>query len=156
MPQRLTLRSKLPSVICGVIGAAALAAAAITARPGYIAASVLALLAGLTRFGHAGRARSACRPLLGKAVRVAVWGERLPESLGQPLILASVRAIGAGLHFAFRAEAGSSTVHIKVAQPSRTHESGSSVAIGSAKYVQVNGKTISSVPSADAFAVRCD
>ena len=85
-------------------------------------------------------------------VEVRLWGAPPPGLGGTGLVLTSVNAVGAGAHVYFNARGGG-PMHLKVAQPRDSDLSPDCVVIGSAKYVQWNGKRLPSVASAPAVAI---
>jgi len=86
------------------------------------------------------------------AVEVRLWGAPPPDLSGATLVLTSVNALGAGAHVFFGDQAGG-RVHLKVAQPQDPSLAPDRVVIGSARYVQWNGKRLSRVDSAPAVSI---
>ena len=89
------------------------------------------------------------------AVEVRLWGVPPPDLSGTTLVLASVNALGAGAHVFFNVRGGG-TMHLKVAQPQDTSLAPDCVVIGSAKYVQWNGKTLPRPGSGPAVAIALE
>ena len=87
-----------------------------------------------------------------RAVEVRLWGAPPPDLSGATLVLTSVNALGAGAHLFFSVQGGGS-VHLKVAQPRDASLAPKCVIIGSARYVQWNGKRLPHVGSAPAVAI---
>ena len=85
------------------------------------------------------------RPLLGKNVRVQVWGSDLADSPGSRFTVHAVQAVGAGLHVYLRPVPNGSPKHLKVAQPLGTEISNVGFEISKAKYVQWAGSKIKKV-----------
>jgi len=86
------------------------------------------------------------------AVEVRLWGAPPPGLSGATLVLTSVNPLGVGAHVFFNVQGGGS-MHLKVAQPQDPRIAPSCVIIGSAKYVQLNGKRLPHVGSAPAVAI---
>jgi hypothetical protein len=86
------------------------------------------------------------------SVEVRLWGAPPPDLSGATLVLTSVNALGAGAHVFFNVRGGG-PMHLKVAQPQEPSLSPECVVIGSAKYVQWNGKRLPRVGSAPAVAI---
>lgn len=87
-----------------------------------------------------------------RVVEVRLWGAPPPDLPGATLILRSVNALGAGAHVFFDAQ-GSGSTHLKIAQPQDTRLAQDNVVIGSARYVQWNGKRLPPVGGAPAVAI---
>jgi hypothetical protein len=87
-----------------------------------------------------------------RVVEVRLWGAPPPELSGATLVLTSVNALGAGAHLYFNVQGGG-RMHLKVAQPRDPSLAPNSVIIGSARYVQWNGKRLPHVSSAPAVAI---
>jgi hypothetical protein len=90
-----------------------------------------------------------------QVVEVRLWGVPPPDLSGTALVLTSVNALGAGAHVYFNARGGG-PMHLKVAQPQDARLAPDCVVIGSAKYVQWNGKRLPSVESAPAVAIALE
>lgn len=87
-----------------------------------------------------------------QAVEVRLWGVSPPDLLGAKLVITSVNALGAGLHVFFNVQ-GDGPRHLKVAQPQDPGLASDSVIIGSARYVQWNGKRVAREGSAPAVVI---
>ena len=87
-----------------------------------------------------------------QTVEVRLWGAPPPGLSGARLVLTSVNAIGAGAHVFFNVQGGGS-MHLKVAQPQDPRSAPDRVVIGSARYVQWNGKRLPHGGSAPAVAI---
>jgi hypothetical protein len=105
-------------------------------------AGLIIFLVGAGLFGKTGRLAEQFQPLIGKDVRVRVWGSELPDHGQCCFRLESVRSIGPGLHFYLRPLPNRSALHLKVAQPLEAIATGEGAEIGRAKYVQSSGKKI--------------
>src|SRR5450755_2637680 len=140
-------------VLLSVITIGALATGALTALPIFF---VVALGAGVLLGTSLSTSR---RPLThalerfrDRAVEVRLWGAPPPNLSGPTLVLTAVNSIGAGAHVFFKLH-GSRPMHLKVAQPRDPSLTVDSVVIGSARYVQWNGKRLPRVGSAPAVAI---
>ena len=85
-------------------------------------------------------------------VEVRLWGAPPPDLSGATLVLTSVNALGAGAHLFFNVQGGG-PMHLKVAQPTDPRVERNGVIIGSARYVQWNGKKLPHVGGAPAVAI---
>jgi hypothetical protein len=104
------------------------------------------LLTGTTLLiSKVGQLAKRMRPLLGKNVRVQVWGLDLAGSPGSRFTVHAVQAVGAGLHVYLRPVPNGSPIHLKVAQPLGTYISNVGVDISKAKYIQWAGLKIKKV-----------
>ncbi|HEX9121131.1 MAG TPA: hypothetical protein VF840_11380 [Terriglobales bacterium] len=99
-------------------------------------------LAGASFFGKVGKFAEKMRPLVGKNVRVQIWGLELPGNSDSEFSVHSVQAVGPGLHVYLRPLPDGSPTHLKIAQPRDTTIGEIGVEIGKAKYVQWAGKKI--------------
>ena len=104
--------------------------------------ALLLFLAGASFFGKVSAYVEKMRPLVGKTVRVGVWGSALPGHPHSTFIVHAVQAVGPGLHVYLRPRAGGSPTHLKVAQPRETTIGEHGVEIAEAKYVQWAGTKI--------------
>jgi hypothetical protein len=86
------------------------------------------------------------------AVEVRLWGAPPPGLSGATVVVTSVNALGAGFHVFFRGSIGGS-LHLKVAQPRDHTLAPGRVVVGSARYVQWNGKKLSRAESAPAVVI---
>jgi hypothetical protein len=104
------------------------------------------LLTGTTLLiSKVGQLAKRMRPLLGKNVRVQVWGLDLAGSPGSRFTVHAVQAVGAGLHVYLRPVPNGSPIHLKVAQPLGTYISNVGVDISKAKYIQWAGLKVKKV-----------
>jgi hypothetical protein len=85
-------------------------------------------------------------------VEVRLWGAPPPDLSGATLVLTSVNVIGFGAHVFFNVQ-GDGPIHLKVAQPQAPSVAPDCVVIGSAKYVQWNGRRLPHGGSAPAVAI---
>ena len=87
-----------------------------------------------------------------EAVEIQFWGAAPTGLPSGSLVVTSVNALGAGVHVFFDAPGGV-RMHLKVAQPKDPAIAPGSVTIGSARYVQWNGKTQRGGPGAPAVVI---
>ena len=150
------MRPTAARVLLSVIVIGALAAAIVTAKYIFVVLALGACVLLVTSL------RTSRRPLTralltfrNQTVDVRLWGVPVSPS-GSSLILASVNALGAGTHVFFNVDGGVS-MHLKVAQPKDPTLAPGLVIIGSARYVQWNGKKVPRVGNAPAvFIARSD
>ena len=142
-------------VLLSVIAVVALAVAVVTAKYIFLVLVLGACVLLVTSL------RTSRRPLTqalltfrNQTVDVRLWGVPVPPAApsGSSLILASVNALGAGTHVFFNVDGGRS-MHLKVAQPKDPMLAPGAVIIGSARYVQWNGKKVPRVGSAPAVFI---
>lgn len=140
-------------ILLSAIAIGALAGGVLTSRPIFF---LVALGAGILLGTSLSTSR---RPLThaidrfrNHAVEVRLWGAPPPDLSGTTLILTSVNALGAGAHVFFNVRGGGA-MHLKVAQPQDPSLAPDCVVVGSAKYVQWNGKRLPRVGSAPAVAI---
>lgn len=88
----------------------------------------------------------------GCTVEVRAWGALPPLPAGATLVLTSVNVLGAGAHVFFQAS-GAGSIHLKVAQPGDVQIAPNTVVVGSARYVQWNGKKLRVSGGAPALSV---
>ena len=105
-----------------------------------IVVALAAFIAAATLISRACAMAVQLRSFLGRMVTVRAWGTQLPD--GEAFEVASVRAIGAGLHIYLRPQTAVSPIHLKVAQPKRAEITTTSVRIHEAKYIQWAGKRL--------------
>src|SRR5258706_4348080 len=86
------------------------------------------------------------------AVEVRLSGAPPPDLSDATLVVTSVNGLGAGAHVFFRRHDGGS-LHLKVAQPQDHSLGPSRVVVGSARYVQWNGKKLPRAGSAPAVVI---
>jgi hypothetical protein len=99
-------------------------------------------LAGASLFGRVAGLAGKMSHLVGKTVKVKVWGTNLPGDTGSGLTLSKVSAIGPGLHIYLRPLPDGSPTHLKIAQPRGAVVGESGVEIVAAKYIQWSGSKI--------------
>jgi hypothetical protein len=140
-------------ILLAALGAIALAAGVLTSKVIFF---VVALGAGAllgtslsTSRRPLGRALDAFRD---HAVEVRLWGAPPPGVSGATLVVTSVNVLGAGVHVFFRLHDGSS-LHLKVAQPQNDSLASDRVVVGSARYVQWNGRRLPREGSAPAVVI---
>jgi hypothetical protein len=110
-------------------------------RPFGVALAMLSFALGASLLGKAGRLSAALRPLVGRTVRVEVWGEPLPGPHGGLYDVESVTGIGAGLYFRLAGPDDSGGV-LKIAQPDAEALADERIEIRAASYVQWARKTL--------------
>src|ERR1700694_2791883 len=114
-------------------------------HPGAPVVALFLFLAGTSLFSKVSGLAEKMRPLLGKNVRVQVWGSDLPGNPGSRFAVCPVRARGFGLHVLLRPWLDGGPTHLKVAQPRETTIGDAGLKIGEAKYVQWAGTKIKKV-----------
>jgi hypothetical protein len=134
-----------------IIGA--LAAAALTSQPVFV---LLALMAGFLLATSLSTTRipltKALNRFRGCSVDVRIWGVTPPLPPGATLTLASVNVLGPGFHVFFQASGGGS-IHLKVAQPTNAQIAPNAVVVGSASYVQWEGRKLPVIGGSPAVSV---
>lgn len=146
----------------GVAVLLAAAAAAILWATGRVKNPFLPFLAialfflGANFFGKVSEFTQRLRPLVGKKVRVKVWGFPLSTGDGDSFVIHSVLALGAGFHVYLRPTAGGSPRHLKVAQPIGATTSDDYVEVKEAKYVQWEGKMLRKVTGSTALVLNIE
>ena len=136
------MRPAISRVLLSTIGIGTLAAGVFTSRLIFF---VVTLGAGVLL----GTSLSTSRRPLTRAldgfrnhvVHLRLWGVPPSEDSGAGLVLTSVNVLGAGVHVFFKGP-GDESIHLKVAQPKEAGIAADSVLIGSARYVQWNGKRL--------------
>ncbi|HWK30709.1 MAG TPA: hypothetical protein VNR20_01375 [Terriglobales bacterium] len=113
-----------------------------TANPFAPVAALLLFLLGASFFNKTRRFADKLKPLVGKRVRVRVWGSELPELAGCIFAVQSVLSLGAGLHLYLRPLPDGASTHLKIAQPLDAICGDTGIEIGRAKYVQWRRRTI--------------
>jgi len=122
-------------------------------RPFGAGFALLGLFFAATFLGRAGRIAVALRPVVGRTVRVQVWGAPLPGS-GELLFDASaIIALGAGLLLHLQPESGEAGAILKVAQPGAENLGDERIEIGTAAYVQWAGRKVERPPGSIAPAL---
>ncbi len=131
---------KLRGVLFAILGLASVAAAVRTTRFNFlaIAAGLLFFLLAATSLSNAGRIAASMRHVVGKAVRVQIWGEALPTA-GASLIVHSILAASAGLLLFLKAPPDGPRMILKVAQPTSWRLEGGNLEIDAARYVSFRG-----------------
>ena len=146
MIRAITIALVLITVVSGSLAAALhnLALAGVAA---------VALLLLVAAAAGAGRVAAKTDHLKGRAATLHVWGSA-PSSIGEAnVVVEQVWALGAGLHFHVTPHDGTSSIHIKVAQPRRWSIGVDGITILEAKYVQIEGTTIGRVAGCPALAL---
>lgn len=92
--------------------------------------------------GKAGRLAAALRPLVGRTVRVEIWGMPPPGAGGDLFDVNSVTGFGAGLLLHFLPDSDGPGAVLKVAQPGSERLEDTRVEIGAAAYVSWDGKKV--------------
>lgn len=149
----MTVRTTALRVALGSVALASLAAGALTSQFTFVVIALVAVLVLATSLSPAGRHSADLERLQGRTVEVLVWGAHLRGTDGAVITLTSTRAFGAGLHCYFQVGAGTSTRHLKVAQPSRARVTGDRVLIETARYIQWDDKRLPAVIGAPALSV---
>ncbi|MEO8054255.1 MAG: hypothetical protein ABI768_03835 [Acidobacteriota bacterium] len=93
--------------------------------------------------GKAGRLAAALRPLVGRTVRVEIWGMPPPGAGDGVFDVNTITGIGAGLLFHFLPDSDGPGAVLKVAQPGSQRLADTRVTIGTAAYVSWAGKKVS-------------
>jgi hypothetical protein len=93
------------------------------------------------------------RQFEGQTVRLRIWGMEPRQVNGAPILVKRVWPLGAGLHLSATKRDGPGMLHIKVAQPRRWSSSAGVLTVADAKYVQISGATVPSVPGTLALEV---
>lgn len=130
-------RVLLSSLVIGALTAGVLASQLIFYLLALMAGFLLATSLSTTR----NPLTQALHRFRGFAVEVRVWGALPPLPSGATLVLTSVDRLGAGAHLFFQVS-GAGSIHLKVAQPRNAQLAPTTVVVGSAKYVQWNGKKL--------------
>jgi hypothetical protein len=131
-------RSLILGTCLGVVGLAGLAVAVLSPwhLPG-IGIALLGLMAGATLLSNAARIADQLTSLVGKSVRIEVWGQPIePTGAFQ---VQSVRALGAGLHIFLRSPLAKSPQDLKIAQPRAAQVTATQLTIAGAAYVSLAG-----------------
>jgi hypothetical protein len=102
-----------------------------------IGIALVCFMAGGTLLSHAARIADQLTALVGKSVRIEVWGKPIESTVA--FQVQSVRAIGAGLHIFLRSPLAKSPQDLKVAQPHGLQLSATQLTIASAAYVSLAG-----------------
>lgn len=140
-------------ILLSFITVGTLAAGALTSQPVFfVVAFGAGILLGTSLSTNRRPLTRALESFGNHAVEVRLWGAPPPEVFGTTLVVKEVNALGAGTHVFFVAQGGASR-HLKVAQPQDSRLAVDSVVIGSARYVQWNGKRLPRVGSAPAVSI---
>ena len=144
----------IPSrLLLAVLAVSAITTGVATSRYIFFAVGLAALF--LLATSLAGAFQPLTKALLGFrgcAVDVALWGAPPPVPPGTELVISSVNVLSAGLHIFFEAN-GKRSIHLKVAQPRNADVQSGSVVIGSARYVQWEGRKLPGVAGAAAVSI---
>jgi hypothetical protein len=125
-----------------VISLGALAAGVLTSQLiFFVVALGAAILLGTSLSTRRRPLTHSLEALQDQAVEIRLWGAAPPDLPGATLFLTSVNALGAGVHLFFKSQGGGS-MHLKVAQPKDPSLGSDRIVIGSARYVQWNGKRL--------------
>ena len=145
-----------PTPARGLLSALALSALIAGVLTSQVIFYLAALMAAFLLAGSLGTTRNPlAQTLLGFrscVVEVRVWGAPAPLPSGATLVLISVNVLGAGVHVFFQSSAGSS-IHLKVAQPKGVQLAPRAAVVGSARYVQWNGKKLPVINGAPAVSI---
>lgn len=129
-------------VVLGGLGVAGLVLAVLNddfALVGIALALVSFSLAG-SALSPAARIAGQLPRLVGKEVRVEVWGNGLEDSVA--LRVVAVRVLGAGLHFHLRSTKDGEPHDLKVAQPKLAEVSDTRLEIAEAAYISWAGRRL--------------
>ena len=107
-----------------------------------VALAMLSLFLASSFLGRAGRLANALRPLVGRTVRVEIWGMPPPGAHDALFDVNSITGFGAGLIFHFLPESDGPGTVLKVAQPGAERLEDSRITIGTAAYVSWDGKKV--------------
>jgi len=133
-------------------GVVSIAAAVFTSRIGVLAIAVICLLPLATSLGQAGRLAASLRDFEGRFVNVVVWGASLQGSVGAPLRVETVGAVGAGLLIYLTSSRASRTL-LKVAQPRSWRLENERLIIDEAAYVQWAGRRLARAEGCSAVTI---
>ena len=103
--------------------------------------------------GKAGRLATALRPLVGRTVRVEIWGIPPPGAGDGLFDIGSITGFGAGLLFHVLPESDGRGAVLKVAQPGSERLGDERITIGTAAYVSWAGKKVPPPAGTDAPAL---
>ena len=127
-------------IVLGLIGVG-IGVNAAAYRPFGLALAMLSFALGASLLGKAARLSAALRPLVGRTVRVEVWGEPLGGSGDGLFEVESITGIGAGLHLRLAGPDDSGGI-LKIAQPDAETLGDERIEIAAASYVQWARKTL--------------
>jgi hypothetical protein len=147
------LNRQVAGVFLATAGTAALALALLGRGSMFgIVVAVMLLLLAADVLSQAGRISSELRPLVGKRVKVTVWGAPLVASAEQ-LELASASSFGAGLLLRLRVGT-TGPVLLKIAQPKAAMFEAGALVIPDAAYVQWAGSRLPRVAGHPALLLQ--
>jgi hypothetical protein len=121
-------------VVIGLIGVG-IGLSASEYRPFGLVLAMLSFALGTSLLGKAARLSAALRPLVGRRVRVEVWGEALPVPGDGLFDVESITGIGAGLYLRLAGPDDAGGI-LKIAQPDAEALGDELIEIGTASYVQ--------------------
>jgi hypothetical protein len=107
-----------------------------------VALAMFAFFLAGSFLGKAGRLATALRPLVGRTVRVEIWGMPPPGAAGPLFDVNSVTGFGAGLFLHLLPETDGPGAILKVAQPGSERLEETRITIGAASYVSWAGTKI--------------
>jgi hypothetical protein len=107
-----------------------------------VALSMFSFFLAGSFLGKAGRLATALRPLVGRTVRVEIWGMPPPGAAGALFEVNSVTGFGAGLLLHLLPETDGPGAILKVAQPGSERLEDTRITIGTASYVSWAGKKL--------------
>ncbi len=122
-------------------------------RPFAAAFALIGFFFAATFLGRAGRIAVALKPVVGRTVRVEVWGAPLPGPDGGLWEVQTIIALGVGLLLHLRSESSDSGGILKVAQPGRETLGDERIEIATASYVQWAGRKLERPPGTAAPAL---
>jgi hypothetical protein len=107
-----------------------------------VALAMLSFFLASSFLGRAGRLATALRPLVGRTVRVEIWG-MAPPGAGDALFdVNAISGFGAGLILHLLPDSDGPGTVLKVAQPGSERLEDTRIAIGTAAYVSWAGKRL--------------
>jgi hypothetical protein len=131
---------------------ASFAAAALTARRGFLVLAVLFLLPVGTSLSRAGRIAASVQNLRRRAIEAVVWGVPIAESATGGLQVESIGAVGAGLLIRL-SHSGDARTLLKVAQPRSWRVENGRLVIDDAAYVQWAGMRLARADGSPALTM---
>jgi len=140
-------------IAAAAVAVAALVTAAVTSRFAFVGIALVPLFFLATSFGQPARLTESLRAFVGRRASVRVWGEPLSPGRDGVFEVASVKALGAGLHLYLRGKSPAAPTHLKVAQPRDVAIAPTEVVIGKAAYVQWAGRKLKPAPGAKALVI---
>lgn len=118
--------------------------------------ALILIFVGANFFSKISELSERMRSLIGKKVRIQIWGSALKYEGTEVFVLLSVSAIGAGLHIYLSPMPKGSPKHLKIAQPRGATLDKKSVGVGDAKYIQWEGRMTNKLKNEKAFALRLE